>query len=373
MPSLVVERSERLLTLLLALAVDRWLGEPPRWLHPVVWIGKLIDVFVAFTPSEGPRRQLLAGGLVTGGTVGLAASGGWLAERAPTGAPWRLLRVWLLKSTFAERALFEAAAEVARSLANGDLAAARSKLTALVSRPTGDLDESLVLAAAIESVGENASDSFVAPLCFYLLGGLPAALAYRAANTLDAMIGYRGRHEYLGKVAARLDDLLNFIPARLTALLTALAAWPSGRLGQALATGRRDAGQTASPNAGWPMATLAGALGVELAKVGHYRLGDADRPLALARLHEATALVGRALALWAIGCLGLELIRTMDDRRWTMDDGRQPTDSSRRAASGLPWSPVHRPPSMADRPSSAVHRPSSIVHGLRSGGSRDAR
>ena len=384
MPRSTFERCERLLTLALALAVDHRLGEPPRWIHPVVWIGKLIDELVARAPSRGPKRQLLAGAAMTGGVVGLASLGGWLAGHVPIGAARLVLGVWLLKSTFAERALFEAAAEVDRSLAGGDLAGARAKLTALVSRPTADLDEPLIVAAAIESVGENASDSFVAPLSFYLLGGLPAALAYRAVNTLDAMIGYRGHYDYLGKAAARLDDVLNFVPARLTALLIAVAARPSGRFGTALTIARRDAGRTASPNAGWPMAALAGALGVELEKVGHYRLGDAGRPLTVVRLREAMALVKRALALWTAACLGVELLRTIDHGPWTMDDGRWTMDHGRsRLGRGSSTGGARRSDggwiafwkalrSLVRRPSSIVHGPSSSVHRPRSVVSRDA-
>ena len=134
------------------------------------------------------------------------------------------MAVFLLKSAFAVRGLAVAAWKVSRPLGRGDLVAARAALGSLVSRDTKDLPAPLVAAAAVESVAENTSDSIVAPLLFYAVGGVPAAIAYRAINTLDSMIGYRGRFEWLGKVAARLDDLVNLIPARLTALLLALAA-----------------------------------------------------------------------------------------------------------------------------------------------------
>jgi adenosylcobinamide-phosphate synthase len=123
---------------------------------------------------------------------------------------------------------------------------------------------------------------------------LPAAYAYRAANTLDAMIGYRGRYEWVGKPAARLDDLLNLVPARLTALLIALG---SERPARALAIARRDHGRTASPNAGWPMSAMAGGLGVQLEKIDHYRLGDRLRPLEAGDLECAARTVRRSLLL----------------------------------------------------------------------------
>ena len=144
-------------------------------------------------------------------------------------------------------------------------------------------------------MAENASDSAVAPWLAYLVAGLAGAYAYRAANTLDALVGYRGRYEHLGKAAARLDDLLNLVPARLTAAAIVLAA-PAGSRGRALATLRRDRRRTASPNAGWPMSAMAGALGVQLEKVGHYRLGEPQRAVEAADIAAAGRIVGRALA-----------------------------------------------------------------------------
>jgi adenosylcobinamide-phosphate synthase len=137
------------------------------------------------------------------------------------------------------------------------------------------------VAATIESVAENASDSFVAPLFWFALLGLPGAVFYRAVNTLDAMIGYRGKYEWLGKTAARLDDALNFVPARITAGLLLAAAWLQRRdVRRAMRILARDGSRTETPNAGRPMAAMAGVLGVELTKPGHYRLGDPREPVA---------------------------------------------------------------------------------------------
>ena len=132
----------------------------------------------------------------------------------------------------------------------------------------------LAASAAIESVAENLSDAFVAPLFYFAVAGVFGALAYRAVNTLDAMVGYHGRYEYIGRVAARLDDLVNLVPARLTAAFLVAVAFLIGGSGlRALRGAWRDHFRTESPNAGWPMAAMAGALGVELHKVDHYRLG----------------------------------------------------------------------------------------------------
>ena len=144
----------------------------------------------------------------------------------------------------------------------------------LVSRDATELSEPLVAAAAIESVAENTTDSFIAPWLAFALIGLPGAFAYRAVNTLDSMIGYRGEYEYLGKASARLDDLLNLIPARISAGLLLLAGAVSGsRVGQGWQTALREHRLTASPNAGWTIAAMAGLLSVSLEKPGNYLIG----------------------------------------------------------------------------------------------------
>ena len=163
---------------------------------------------------------------------------------------------------------------------SGELEAARRLVGwHLVSRDTSRLDDSQVAAAAIESLAENANDSIVAPLLFYAIAGLPGVLAYRFINTCDAMLGYRDlKREWLGKCSARVDDLANLVPARLTAALIILAGVPlGGSVPRAVRTWFRDSRATASPNAGHPMSAAAGVLGVELAKCGHYRLGTGER------------------------------------------------------------------------------------------------
>jgi adenosylcobinamide-phosphate synthase len=211
----------------------------------------------------------------------------------------------LLKPTFAGRELLRAAGRVENALVRADLAAAREQLAALVSRPTASLDEGLVCAATAESLAENFVDSWVAPLVAYALFGMGGAYAYRAANTADAMWGYRTqRFEWLGKAAARLDDALNLLPARLAALLLLAVARERRR---AFHVWRRDARLTASPNAGQAMALAAGVLGVRLEKAGHYVLNP-YAPAPTARdVTCARHLVGRAMLLTA--ALALLLVR----------------------------------------------------------------
>jgi adenosylcobinamide-phosphate synthase len=289
----------RVAVLGLAVLWDLAFAEPPTALHPVVWIGRLVSLLERRAPRDRPAAELAYGALTVALALGAAAGLAGLVERrlARAPLPLRLVGAALaLKPSFALRALFDAGEAVRRPLAGGDLGAARRALRGLVSRETAELSAELVAAAAVESLAENASDSAVAPCLYYLVGGLPAAYAYRAANTLDAMIGYRGRYEWLGKPAARLDDLLNLVPARLTALFIALG---SPRPGRALSVLRRDHARTASPNAGWPMSAMAGALGVRLEKVGHYRLGDPLRPIEPSDIARAAGTIRRGLRLGA--------------------------------------------------------------------------
>ena len=286
--------------LAVALAADLLLGDPPNAFHPVAWIGRLTSALVRRAPETGAARQLVAGGLIVLCVWGAGAGAIVLLVRATATMP--TLAFWLgaavLKCMFAIKGLGAAGRVVRVALSDGRLVEARQALSALCSRDASSLDGSQLAAATIESLAENLSDSFVAPLLAFALFGLPGAVVYRAANTLDAMIGYRGRYEYLGKAAARLDDLLNLIPARVTAcLLIAAGGLVRADVRRGLRVLRLDRGATASPNAGWPMAAMAGMLGVCLEKRGHYQLGDATRAVTVDDIGRAWRIVGTAAAL----------------------------------------------------------------------------
>jgi adenosylcobinamide-phosphate synthase len=289
--------SEALFMLVAALLWDRLLGEPPLAMHPVVWMGRLIGFLRRRARRDSNGIELVQGialALLVPALVGAVASLVLLGLRD---TPWlyTVVGTWLLKSSFALQALGAAAADVSRALAADDLPAAREALRSLCSRDPAELDAEGVAAGAIESVAENSSDSVVAPLFFFILLGVPGALVYRAINTADAMIGYRGDYEYLGKAAARLDDVVNWIPARVTALLLLVAgAFQGLDLPRGLRILRRDGGLTASPNAGRPMAAMAGLLGVRLTKPGHYALGDAREPLDAHAVSEAWRVAATA-------------------------------------------------------------------------------
>ena len=289
-----------LVTLLTAVTLDLLWGEPPARVHPVVWMGKLVAALERRAPA-GERARLAYGACLVPVVLLSTALPAWWLERAlgRLGLVRAILLGVCLKPAFAVRELFRAAERVGVALEAGDVTAAREWLTWLVSRDTRELDAPLLAAAALESVAENASDSAVAPLLCFGLFGLAGAMVYRAANTMDAMLGYRTeRYEHLGKVAARLDDALNLLPARLTgALIVCAAAVTGDSAAEAWRVMRSDASRTASPNAGWPMAATAGALGVRLEKVGHYRLYAAGRAPAPRDVARGVALVRTALLL----------------------------------------------------------------------------
>jgi adenosylcobinamide-phosphate synthase len=287
-----------------ALLIDLLAGEYPAPLHPVVWMGAVTSALLRLAPAAGWWRQFLFGAFLTIGTVAFWTAAAVLVMRIPLGALFvgLLPAALLLKASFALRELGAAAERVRRPVEAGDLPAAREALRALCSRDPSQLDAEALLAATIQSLAENASDSFVAPLLYYVLAGVPGAIAYRAVNTLDAMIGYRGKYEALGKFAARLDDVANLWPARLTAGLLLLAGWLTRK---DVAAGWRvlcrDGANTPSPNGGPPMAVMAGLLGVRLEKKGAYALGDARTPVTSYAVRDAEHLV--ALTGWLMAGL----------------------------------------------------------------------
>ena len=175
-----------------------------------------------------------------------------------------------------------------------------------MSRDATALTPPLVAAAAIESVAENTTDSFVGPWIAFAIFGVPGAVAYRALNTMDSMVGYRGTTEYLGKAAARLDDAVNLLPARLSGLLLLVSGWPARLpVGRAWRTMRCDRGATASPNAGVTMSVMAGLLGVRLEKPGHYVLGKEMREPEPADIDRAVRIVNRTAVLAVVVSLGV--------------------------------------------------------------------
>ena len=288
------------MSILLALLIDRFWGEPPACVHPVVWMGyylkwagrKLPECEPAMAFSLG-TAYWLAGAIVVAAVYGYA---GIAFARLP---PWLnvLLTAVMLKPLFALRMLLNEVQAVERSLDQG-LECGRARLAMIVSRDTTQLGPDEIRESSLESLAENLSDSVIAPLLWFAVFGLPGAAVYRFANTADAMWGYRGRWEWAGKFAARADDVLNWIPARITALGLVLVG--RNRISQ-LRRLPREAARTASPNSGWPMGALALSLNVRLRKPQVYALNAegaapsaADTSEALRRA-EVTAWIAATL------------------------------------------------------------------------------
>jgi adenosylcobinamide-phosphate synthase len=288
--------------LLVAFLADLAFGDPPRMPHPVRLFGFLIsEGETLIRKIAHSNRALLCGGAVLALTLTCSVSvGTWLLLRllkhaSPIAAA--LVALYLAYSTLSVRGLADAGTMVVNYLLKKDLAGARSSLAMIVGRDTETLDEPEILRAVTETIAENCSDGVVAPLFYLSLGGVPAALAYKAINTLDSMIGYKNdRYFFFGKFAARLDDVANFLPARLTALLVAVAAFCLRlRVRDAIRATWRDARLQPSPNSGYPEAAFAGALGVRLGGLNFY----AGKPSPKAYLGECK---GRSLSISSPRC-----------------------------------------------------------------------
>ncbi len=305
-----------LAAVLVALAVDHWLGEPAGALHPVVWMGGYLNaVGEMFAPAHDTGRRDNAafwqGTLAWCAGAMLFTSVAWLLQSLilPLGSfVAALLLGLLLKPMLAWRMLRHEVAAVEAALAVS-LDAGRTQLARLVSRDVSQLSAQEVRESAIESLAENLNDSVVAPVFWFVVAGLPGAVLYRFANTADAMWGYRGMRsgrywEWAGKWAARADDVLSWVPARITALALRLAAPEADYAGL-----RAQAALTPSPNGGWPMAAMALALGVQLRKPGVYLLNARGRAVEAADTPRAIALAWRALAIAGLLCVAALLAR----------------------------------------------------------------
>lgn len=293
-------------TWFIAFLLDLKLGDPQSWPHPVRWIGELISKTEAMIRSRCKTES----GLQLGGIVLwlVVVGSAWLASywvlRLAFGIQFWLgcaVEVWMIYTTLATRSLSDAADQVYQALKKGDLTESREKLSWIVGRDTAELAPPQIARAVTETVAENTVDGVIAPLFFLMLGGAPLAMAYKAVNTLDSMVGYKTpKFQAIGMFSARADDVANWIPARLGWLLLALAAWwLKLDYRQALHIGWRDRYQHKSPNSGWSEATVAGALGVRLGGPNTYFnqwvekpwIGDERREITLDDMTKTTQLM----------------------------------------------------------------------------------
>jgi len=305
----------RALGLLLGFAADRLLGDPRRY-HPVAGFGTVATAVERRLYADDRVRGVLHAAALIGATVALGVTAERVTARSPLArAAVTALATW---AVLGGRSLEREADAVHAHLATGDLPAARKRLTHLVGRDTAALEESQVARAVIESVAENTSDAVVAPLVWGAVAGIPGLLGYRAANTLDAMVGHRNaRYERFGWASARFDDLVNLPGSRLSGLL---AVALGGAPGPAARAWRRDAAAHPSPNAGVVESTFAGSLGIRLGGTNSYYgsrvehravMGDgrAPEPADIPRTTRLATKVGTAAALVAAAATATVLRR----------------------------------------------------------------
>ena len=305
----------RALAIVVAFCVDHVFGEPPSRFHPVVWMGKALSSTAAPWVQVGPRSAFARGAVAWLMGAALTSAVAWAAVLLMqiiigTGSivedlAQAVFLGFLLKPLLSWRMLSREVSAVECAVETG-VEAGRTQLRRLVSRDTTRLSVIEVRESALESLAENLNDSFVAPVFWFAIGGLPAAALYRFANTADAMWGYRGRWEWAGKWAARADDLLSYVPARLTAAILALSAW---RYPSQL---RKIAQVTPSPNGGWPMGMLAVALNVRLSKPGVYVLNSGGSDVEARHVKAGLRMCERAAWLTVALCA-----TSLIGSRWT--------------------------------------------------------
>lgn len=303
----------RIVTILLALLLDQIIKDPPNAYHPVGWMGKFIIWFGNRAPKRSNLVKLVYGCLILClGIIlfGLAGRGlQWVVSQLSAPFNW-LIGAFLLNFFFTVRGLKQAAAAVQQALSDKDLKKARWAVGYhMVSRDTSGLNASQISAATVESVAENTSDSIIAPLLYYLVAGLAGVFVYRFVNTADSLLGYHDeKREWLGKIPAILDDVLNFLPARITAILMMMVSTHKRfDLRNAWRVWLRDRYKTTSPNAGHPMSAAAGSLDLELAKSGVYVLGEGGKQATCQDIERSVKLMELAVTLLA----GLLLITSI--------------------------------------------------------------
>ena len=261
-----------------AFFIDAMIGDPRSKFHPVVLIGNLISLLEKFLrrDADSPIKKIFKGGIlvyavvITVSTIGLVIE--ILSQEIPSLAAQIFIQAFVLSFMISPRSLNEAGREIYLLLEADNLDDARKKVGWIVGRDTENLNEAEVTRATVETVSENTVDGIISPLFYFALGGLPLAILYRAVNTMDSMLGYKNeKYFYFGRIAARLDDVANYIPARLTGLLFICAAFLLKLdYKNAFAMMKRDAKKHPSPNGGWAEATVAGALNIRLGGMNYY-------------------------------------------------------------------------------------------------------
>jgi adenosylcobinamide-phosphate synthase len=308
-----------------ALLLDFLVGDPKTKYHPTAWMGKLIASLVPFTKSNSARKELLGGILLVGVIVIVVST---LLVVLDIGISLLTIDIIslvvsivvgsiLLKTTIAIRGMQKHALAVANAVEDGDLDSARNHLSMIVKRDTKNLDKNHILSGVLESVSENTVDGITGPLFYYAIFGLPGAFVYRAINTIDSMVGYKTTlFKNVGWFGARCDTVLNYVPSRLTGLVMILGALILGyNWKESLYIMRRDSRKLESPNAGFPMAALAGALGTKLEKMNYYTIGNGSIEFTKSHIVSAITLMKVSSILFC-GIVTIPIITTLSFLGW---------------------------------------------------------
>ena len=291
--------------------VDILLGDPPNKCHPVSWLGILIGLFTPKLKGDkdgyNVNKEKLRGvifAIILVALIGIATQFlVYMCIHLIGLVAATILTALILKTALAIKGMEKHAIEIINALEMDDLKNAQHNLSLIVRRQTGQLSRQDVLSATIECIGESTVDGIVAPLFFYSLLGAAGAVAYRIINTLDSMVGYKDDYyKNIGWMSAKLDTIANYVPARITSFLMVISSQLVGAdWKNSIQIVRRDHGKTHSPNAGYPMATMAGALRIKLEKVGHYSLGENREPLSIAKCRIALSIMKLTTILFSLG------------------------------------------------------------------------
>ena len=308
-----------------ALLLDFLIGDPKTKYHPTAWIGKLIAVLVPFTRNNSPKKELFGGILIVFAVVAIVST---LLVALDFGISLLTIDIVslvvsiavgsiLLKTTIAIRGMQKHALAVVDALEKDDLDSARNHLSMIVKRNTKHLDKNHISSAVLESVSENTVDGITGPLFYYAIFGLPGAFVYRAINTIDSMVGYKtSLFRNIGWFGANCDTILNYIPSRLTGLVMILSALILGyNWKESFYIMRRDGKKLESPNAGFPIAALAGALGTKLEKINYYAVGDGNIEFTKSHIISAIRLMKVSSILFC-GLITVPIISALSFLGW---------------------------------------------------------
>jgi len=308
-----------------ALLLDFLIGDPKTKYHPTAWIGKLIAVLVPFTRNNSPKKELFGGILIVFTVVAIVST---LLVALDFGISLLTIDIVslvvsiavssiLLKTTIAIRGMQKHALAVVDALEKDDLDSARNHLSMIVKRNTKHLDKNHISSAVLESVSENTVDGITGPLFYYAIFGLPGAFVYRAINTIDSMVGYKtSLFRNIGWFGANCDTILNYIPSRLTGLVMILSALILGyNWKESFYIMRRDGKKLESPNAGFPIAALAGALGTKLEKINYYAVGDGNIEFTKSHIISAIRLMKVSSILFC-GLITVPIISALSFLGW---------------------------------------------------------